>query len=125
MILDTNALSAFADGDQNLLPIIENEPGLALPVIVLGEYLYGIHQSRFRARYQRWLDVNLPLFDLLVVGPETAARYAELRRELKTTGTPIPSNDAWIAALAREHRLPVVTRDVHFQAVRGLHVLMW
>lgn len=125
MILDTNALAAFADGDPSLLPVIENETGLALPVIVLGEYLYGIQQSRFRVRYQRWLDVNLSLFDLLVVGLETAGRYAELRRELKTTGTPIPSNDTWIAALAREHRLPVVTRDVHFQAVRGLHLLSW
>lgn len=125
MILDTNALSAFADGDPNLLPVIEKEAGLALPVIVLGEYFYGIHQSRFRVRYQRWLDVNLSLFDLLVVGLETAGRYAELRRELKTSGTPIPSNDAWIAALAREHRLPVVTRDVHFQAVRGLRLLTW
>ena len=125
MILDTNALSAFADGDAKLLPVIENEAGLALPVIVLGEYLYGIQQSRFRVRYQRWLDVNLSLFDLLVVGIETARRYAELRRELKTAGTPVPSNDTWIAALAREHRLPVVTRDVHFQAVSGLHLLSW
>jgi tRNA(fMet)-specific endonuclease VapC len=125
LILDTNALSAFADGDQNLLPVIENEPGLALPVIVLGEYLYGIHQSRFQARYQRWLDAYLSLFDLLAVGKETARRYAELRRELKTAGTPIPSNDAWIAALAREHRLGVVTRDVHFQAIRGLQLLSW
>jgi len=46
LILDTNALSAFADGDPSLLPVIENEAALALPVIVLGEYLYGIHQSR-------------------------------------------------------------------------------
>jgi tRNA(fMet)-specific endonuclease VapC len=76
-------------------------------------------------RYQRWLDVNLSLFDLLVVGRETAGRYAEPRRELKTAGTPIPSNDAWIAALAREHRLPVMTRDVHFQAIRGLNLLTW
>ena len=77
------------------------------------------------ARHERWLDANLHLFDLLVIGLETARRYAELRRELKTTGTPIPSNDAWIASLAREHRLPLVTRDVHFQAVRGLHVVIW
>lgn len=59
MILDTNALSAFADGDKKLLPIIENEPGLAVPVIVLGEYLYGVHQSRFRERYERWLDTSV------------------------------------------------------------------
>jgi tRNA(fMet)-specific endonuclease VapC len=107
------------------LPVIEKESALAIPVIVLGEFLYGIHESRFRARYQRWLEANLSFFDLLVVGLDTARRCAELRRELKAAGTPIPSNDAWIASLAREHDLPVVTRDVHFQAVRGLHVLTW
>ena len=51
MILDTNALSAFVDGNRQLLALIEREAHLALPVIVLGEYLYGIQQSRWRARY--------------------------------------------------------------------------
>lgn len=125
MILDTNALSAFADGDQGLLRVIEHERQLAIPVIVLGEYLFGIRQSRFRSRYQRWLDTNLPLFDTLAIGADTAARYAELRGELKKAGTSIPSNDTWIAALAREHCLPVVTRDDHFQAVHGLRRLSW
>jgi len=60
-----------------------------------------------------------------LVGLETADQYAELRRELKTAGMAIPSNDAWSAALAREHRLPVVTRDDRFRAVRGLRLLTW
>ena len=70
-----------------------------------------MHQSRFRVRYQRWQDANLSLFDLLIVGVDTARRYAELRRELKTAGTPVPSNDVWIGSPAREHRLPIVTLD--------------
>lgn len=125
MILDTNALSAFVDGDQKLKRVIENETNLALPVIVLGEYLYGVRQSRFRARYEQWMNVNLSFFELLSVGRETAERYAEIRRELKAAGKPIPSNDVWIAALAREHRLPLVSRDDHFQAVRSLQLLTW
>ncbi len=125
MILDTNALSAFIDGDPKLLPVIKTESTLSVPVIALGEYLYGIQQSRFRARYERWLDANLAQFDLLGVGLETARRYAQLRRELKSAGTPIPSNDAWIAALALENRLSIVTRDDHFRAIHGLHVLGW
>jgi tRNA(fMet)-specific endonuclease VapC len=55
VILDTNALSAFADGDKGLLRVIRDEEELALPVIVLGEYLYGIHRSSRRAQYERWL----------------------------------------------------------------------
>ena len=125
MILDTSALSAFADGDPRLQRIVEVGSELSLPVIVLGEYLFGTHQSRWRARYQQWLDANLALFDLLFVGLATARYYAEIRRELRTLGKPIPSNDLWIAALAREHRLPLVSLDQHFEAVPGLRVLSW
>jgi tRNA(fMet)-specific endonuclease VapC len=125
VILDTNALSALAEGDGGLLQVLEGEPDLALPVIALGEYLYGIQQSRFQLRYERWLKTNLPVLELLAVGRETAQPYAEIRRELKTAGHPIPSNDLWIAALAREHNLPIVSRDRHFQAVRGLRLVTW
>ena len=125
LILDTNALSAFADGDSSLLRVVEDQSEFAIPVIVLGEFLFGIRQSRLRRRYEAWLDVNLPLFDVLAVGRETAHRYAEIRHELSTSGQPIPSNDIWIAALARERRTEVVTRDRHFQAISGLRILSW
>jgi tRNA(fMet)-specific endonuclease VapC len=125
LILDTNALSAFADGEEKLLRAIENERELALPVIVLGEYLYGIQQSRLRASYESWIKVNLPFFDLLPIVHEIAERYSEIRRELKAAGTPIPTNDLWIAALARHHRMPLVTRDGHFRAIQGLRVRTW
>ena len=125
MILDTNALSAFADGDEDLLHAIAARDELALPVIVLGEYLFGIHHSRLRGRYEQWLDTNLPFFSVLTIGRETATHYAEIRRELKNAGQLMPSNDLWIAALAREHRLSIVTRDKHFRTVRGLRLLTW
>ena len=125
MILDTNALSAFADGDRTLLSVIEREAALAVPVIVLGEYLFGIRQSRFRARYEQWLDVNLPLFDLLSIHADTASFYAEVRCELTRAGRPIPTNDVWIAALARQHKLAIVSRDRHFDGITGLRAVAW
>ncbi len=125
LIFDTNALSAFADGDEKLLNAVENEHDLALPTIVLGEYLYGIHQSRLRATYQAWIKANLSFFAILPVVLETAQRYSEIRHELKAAGTPIPTNDLWIAALARQHRMPLVTRDRHFRAIRGLNIVAW
>jgi tRNA(fMet)-specific endonuclease VapC len=125
LILDTNALSAFADGDEKLLRVIENESELALPAIVLGEYVYGIQQSRLRASYEAWIKANLPFFDLLPIVQETAERYAEIRRELKTAGTPIPNNDLWIAALARHHHTPLVTRDSHFRVIQRLRLIPW
>ncbi len=125
LILDTNALSAFVDGDEGLLRAIEREADLAIPTIVLGEYLYGIDQSRQRASYLAWVKANLPFFGVLPVVRETAERYSEIRHELKAAGTPIPTNDLWIAALARHHRSPLVTRDGHFRAIQGLHIIVW
>ena len=125
MILDTNALSAFVAGDKGLSNVISHRSRLSVPAIVLGEYLFGIRQSRHRSEYEDWLDRNLMLFDLLAVGRETASEYAGIRGDLKAAGRPIPSNDIWIAALAREHNQPLITRDTHFDLVAGLRLVAW
>ena len=125
MILDTNALSALADGDEKLADRLDEDPLPAVPVIVLGEYRYGIRDSRHRAAYESWLNENLPGFAVLSIDAATAVTYAELRHELKALGKPIPENDIWIAALARQHRLPVLSRDQHFSFVPKLQHLDW
>jgi tRNA(fMet)-specific endonuclease VapC len=125
VMFDTNALSAFVDGDEKLIRALEKETDLALPVIVVGEYLYGIRQSRQRASYEAWIIVNLAFFSLLPVVREIAESYSEIRNELKAAGAPIPTNDLWIGALARHHRMRIVTRDTHFRAIQGLHILGW
>ena len=125
MILDTNGLSALADGNVTLEPILRQADGIALPVIVLGEYRYGIRQSRNRVRYERWLAEAAAGYKVLNVDEETARYYAEVREELKTKGRPIPANDLWIAALTRQHRMPLLSRDQHFDFVSGLKRIGW
>ena len=125
MILDTNGLSAVAEGERALEPILRKAAQVAIPVIVLGEYRYGISQSRDRNRYEQWLSEYLPKFRILDVDERTTTSYAEVRMELKKAGTPIPSNDIWIAALCRQHSLPIVSRDRHFDVVPGLRRLHW
>lgn len=125
MILDTNALSAFIDGDPALGERLAELGHASIPVIVLGEFRYGITASRRRAAYEAWLDEHLPDFDVLSVSADTAVVYADLRVALKKKGRPIPANDVWISALALEHRLPVLTRDTHFDAVPGLRRVAW
>jgi len=71
------------------------------------------------------LDAHLPHFDILPVTDETAIAYAALRVALKRSGHPIPANDAWIAALALQHRLPVLSRDGHFDVVPNLDRRNW
>jgi predicted nucleic acid-binding protein len=125
VILDTNGLSAMADGDAHLASILRSATLLALPVIVLGEYRYGIRQSRHRRQYEVWLLTVLTGCRVLDVDEKTTELYADIRAELKRIGRPIPGNDLWIAALARQHAFPLLSRDQHFDFVPELKRVAW
>jgi tRNA(fMet)-specific endonuclease VapC len=98
---------------------------LAVPVIVLGEYRYGVAHSARRRDYEAWLERYLPDFRVLEITAGTAMVYATIRSELRHLGKPIPANDAWIAALCRQHDLPLLSRDRHFDHIKGLLRLAW
>lgn len=117
MILDTNALSAWAEGHVGVEMPLRSADRLVVPSVVLGEFFFGIRQSRLRRRYEDWLTRYLPLTEIATITSATADAYADIRLELKRSGTPIPPNDAWIAALARQHDLAVLSNDHHFNAV--------
>jgi tRNA(fMet)-specific endonuclease VapC len=125
VILDTNGLSAMADGDPKLQPILTRTTDLAIPVIVLGEYLYGIAQSRNRARSEKWLTDVVTGSRVLRIDAATAVEYAGIRGGLRRKGQPIPGNDVWIAALARQHSMAVLSRDEHFDLVSKLERIAW
>jgi len=125
VILDTNALSAFVDGEAGVRDALRREVRAVIPVIVLGEFRYGIAGSRHRAAYEAWLEAQLPHFEILTVTDGTAVAYARLRVALRRSGRPIPANDAWIAALALQHRLPILSRDEHFDVVAGIERKGW
>jgi len=125
VILDTNALSAFVDGDVAVAERLVAEGRAAIPVIVLGEFRYGISSSRHRSTYEAWLTEHLADFEVLPVTEETTTAYARLRAALKKAGRPIPANDVWIAALAVQHRLGVLSRDEHFDHVPDVRRLNW
>ena len=125
MILDTNALSAIAEGQTGAARQFTVAGDVAVPVIVLGEYRFGIAQSRHRRQYESWLKEFVLVARVLEVNEETAIWYAELRVQLKEAGTPIPSNDAWIAALCRQYALPILSQDQHFDLIKGLRRLSW
>jgi tRNA(fMet)-specific endonuclease VapC len=125
LILDTNAVSAIADGEASALDLLARAERVAVPVIVLGEYRLGIAQSRHRASYESWLREWIAAVTVLDIDEETTHSYAEIALELKQKGKRIPANDLWIAALCRQHSLPLVSRDRHFDAVAGLRCLDW
>lgn len=125
MILDTNALSAWAEGNPSCRPALVEARRLVVPAIVLGEYLYGIRQSRYRTRYEQWLAQYLPTAEIVPVTEATTGFYADLRIHLKAGGNPIPANDLWIAALCLELNLPLLSNDTHFDHVPGVLRIDW
>jgi tRNA(fMet)-specific endonuclease VapC len=125
VILDTNGLTAIADGDSGATKRFLRADEVAIPVIVLGEYRFGISQSRHRQEYERWLSEMVAACRVLLLDENTASRYASVRIQLKRAGTPIPSNDTWIAALCLQHALPLLSRDRHFDLVKGIERIGW
>ncbi|MGA7219179.1 MAG: type II toxin-antitoxin system VapC family toxin [Candidatus Sulfotelmatobacter sp.] len=125
MIVDTNALSAAADDDAAVIAILVRAEQMAIPVIVLGEFRYGIAQSRHLATYENWLGSLLRDCAVLDINEPTTQHYAEITLELKRKGKPIRTNDLWIAALCRQHSLPLLSRDPHFDQVAGLKRIGW
>jgi tRNA(fMet)-specific endonuclease VapC len=125
LILDTNALSAVAEQHGRVIEILAGVELVALPVVVIGEYRYGIAQSRHKATYQRWIDGLITDCTVLDITEQTTPHYAAINIELRHAGKPIPTNDLWIAALCRQYRLPLLSRDRHFDLVSGLQRLDW
>jgi len=91
----------------------------------LGSIRFGILASCQRRSYERWLEIFLPVVSILNVEAETAVLYAINRDELRRVGRPIPDNDIWIAALARQHRLPILSNDRHFDLISDVRRIGW
>jgi tRNA(fMet)-specific endonuclease VapC len=125
MILDTNALSALFDGDPGLKVVIDKADRICLPVVVLGEYRFGLLGSRRRREAEADLERFQAIANVLMVDTETVRPYANISHQLKHAGKPIPANDMWIAALAIQHGLPIVSKDKHFDRVPGVRRIGW
>src|ERR1700694_1519921 len=98
---------------------------LYLPVTALGELLYGAYKSAFEAKSLRQIEDFIQLCAILGPDERTAHYYGRISADLARLGKLIPQNDIWIAAIAREHKLPLATRDKHFSFVSGLTLLDW
>jgi predicted nucleic acid-binding protein len=125
VILDTNAVSAILAGDTRIQAKLPPGERQHLPILVIGEYQFGILSSKHRKKLELAFERLEFNSILLPCDRETADMYAAIRHSLKTCGRPIPHNDLWIAALARQHSLEIVSQDAHFDHVEGIHRVSW
>jgi tRNA(fMet)-specific endonuclease VapC len=120
--LDTNRLTDLFQGDRELSDRLGECDEVWVPLVVLGEIKAGFYGGSQQHRNEGLLVKFLakPTVGILIPGRETAEHYGRLFVQLKRAGTPIPDNDIWIAALALEHDLALITRDRHFEFVPQL-----
>ena len=120
MILDTSIVIDHLRGNIAVTARLEAADRIFVPLQVLGELLYGARRSRSPDRGLVQIEEFMGAVQLISPGNETAYHYARIKAALADSGTPIPENDIWIAALAMETGGPLWTRDRHFNAVAGL-----
>lgn len=123
--LDTNAVIAYRAGLTQVCDIIQKAERLFMPVIVLGELLYGAINSKNPEKNQEAIKTFLSHTILISVDENIAFRYSSLRLELKKKGRPAPENDLWIAAICLDFGLPLLTNDRHFENIDGLTIISW
>ncbi|HEV8658086.1 MAG TPA: type II toxin-antitoxin system VapC family toxin [Thermoanaerobaculia bacterium] len=119
LLLDTSAYAVFMRGQADVVDALREADEIYVSATVLGEMLAGFMSGQRRRKNESELAQFLesPRVNLLDVDEGTAERYAVIFTSLREAGTPIPTNDLWIAASAMQYGLRLLTLDSHFQKV--------
>ena len=124
-LLDTNIIIALFASDAAVKTRLAEADEVFVSSIAIGELYFGAWRSARTqdnlARVDDFASSNV----VLACDTETAHRYGEIKELLRARGRPIPENDIWMAAIALQHDLILVTRDAHFEAVDRLRLAAW
>jgi tRNA(fMet)-specific endonuclease VapC len=125
LLLDTNIVIALFANEAAIIEQIRGVNEVFIPSVVIGELYYGAWRSgHVEANIQR-VDGFAAESVVLGCDAETAKLYGQVKDELRKRGRPIPENDIWIAALALQHDLTLISRDAHFGQVPTLRAEAW
>jgi tRNA(fMet)-specific endonuclease VapC len=124
-LLDTNIIIALFAKDPVVHEHLANAEEMFIPCVAIGELYFGAYKSikiqENLARIDEFALNNV----VLACNTDTAKRYGEIKSRLKEKGQLIPENDIWIAAIAQQYALTVVTKDEHFELVENLKIESW
>jgi tRNA(fMet)-specific endonuclease VapC len=117
--LDTSAYSNFRRGNEEVAELLDQAALVGVPTVALGELRTGFLLGGKRRRNEVELDTFLdhPIVEVLPVDAEASRHYADIVAELRRAGTPLPTNDIWIAAIAARNGATVLTCDDHFERI--------
>lgn len=124
-LLDTNVIIALFAGNAEVLDHLAGADEIYVPSIAIGELCFGARKSgrpnENLARIDEFVASNV----VLSCDTQTARRNGEVKDSLRREGRPIPENDIWVAAIALQHGLTLVTHDVHFREIKSLTLESW
>ncbi|MDO9584496.1 MAG: type II toxin-antitoxin system VapC family toxin [Desulfomicrobium sp.] len=122
ILIDTNIYSGAMRGDQDIVGVLRQAEHIGVSVISMGELFSGFKGGTREEENKKQLGIFLdsPRVALYPVDEYTAQHYCSILYQLRRSGTPIPTNDIWIAATAFQHGLALFTRDSHFSKIEGL-----
>ena len=126
LALDTNRFVDLCRGETEVVRRLEEAEAIFLPFVVLAELRAGFAQGRHGRTNERTLQLFLakPGVATLFASDDTTRSYAAIFRQLRHQGTPIPTNDIWIAAATMDVGGRLLTFDAHFQQVTGLDIVL-
>jgi tRNA(fMet)-specific endonuclease VapC len=120
--LDTNRYVDFCKGIPEAVTTVRGADRIFLPLIVLGELRAGFLAGTRAKENEKILTrfINSARVEILCPDDQTSHHYARLFLQLRRQGTPIPTNDLWVAALVVQHDLLLYARDRHFEHIAQL-----
>lgn len=124
-LLDTNIVIALFGASQDLKWQFAYDADYWIPCIVVGELLYGAYHSAEIRQNLREIEAFISSMRIAECNSETAQFYGRIKGDLRKRGKLIRDNDIWIAAIASQNRLTLLTRDAHFSSVPGLSSESW
>jgi tRNA(fMet)-specific endonuclease VapC len=124
-LLDTNIVIALFRGDVTVQKNLARAERVFIPSIVLGELYYDAHKSGQSEKNLAQIEEFAGSITVLPCDAGTALEYGLIKDRLRRKGQPVPENDLWIAAVARQHNIVLVTRDPHFAGIEGLEREEW
>jgi len=125
LLLDTDIIIGLFAQDESVQERLAHASETFVPAIVLGELYYGARKSANAAANLAKIDKLAARAAVLACDADTAREYGRVKDQLRAKGRPVPENDIWIAAIALQHRLTLVSRDAHFAEIEGLSVERW
>jgi len=124
-LLDTNVIIDLLGNEAAVRTMLGEAEEAFVSSIAIGELYYGAEKSTRPEENVSRIEQFAAITTVLGCDTQTARHYGQIKNMLRAKGRPIPENDLWIAAVARQHALTLVTRDKHFNEIEDLPTVSW